>query len=140
MRTFAIAFIASSCVILSAAPQDKPGIKMVPPSNTSATSGPEMFTTYCAVCHGKTGKGDGPAASSLKKAPSDLTLLARKNQGKFNDLKVQQSITQDIHIGAHGDREMPVWGPVFKSIDSGDSIWRLRAQNLTEYIRSIQAK
>jgi hypothetical protein len=35
---------------------------------------------------------------------------------------------------------MPVWGPVFKSIDTSNTLWRLRAQNLTAYIKSIQAK
>jgi mono/diheme cytochrome c family protein len=141
MRTIAsLAVLAASCLILTAASQDKSGIKMIPPTNTSAASGPEMFTTYCAVCHGKSGKGDGPAAASLKASPGDLTQIAHKNQGKFPDLKVMQTITQDFQIGAHGDREMPVWGPVFKSIDGGNSLWRLRAQNLTDYIKSIQAK
>ncbi len=141
MRTFAfLALLAASCVILNAASQDKPGIKLITPTSTSAAAGPEMFNTYCAVCHGKSGKGDGPAAASLKKVPADLTQITRKNQGKFPELTVQQTITQDVHIGAHGDREMPVWGPVFKSLNAGDSLWRLRAQNLTDYIKSIQAK
>jgi mono/diheme cytochrome c family protein len=145
MRIIAgIAFIAAGCILLNAAsqdkPQDKPTIVRVPPSRTSPASGPEMFDTYCAVCHGKAGRGDGPAAAALKARPTDLTQLARKNDGKFPALRVQQSITQDVNIGAHGDREMPVWGPVFKSIEPGDSLWRLRAKNLTEYIQSIQAQ
>ncbi len=141
MRTLAtIALAAASCVLLHSATQDKPVIKMVPPSATSPASGSEMFATYCAVCHGKAGKGDGPAAAALKQPPSDLTQISRRNQGKFPELKIHESITQNVHIGAHGDREMPVWGPVFKSIESGDSLWRLRVQNLTDYIHSIQAR
>jgi mono/diheme cytochrome c family protein len=141
MRTFAlIALTAAAGALLCAAPQDKSGIKMIPPSNTSASSGAEMFNTYCAVCHGKSGKGDGPAAASLKATPGDLTQIAKQNQGKFPDLKVRQAISLDVHIGAHGDREMPIWGPVFKSMDGGDSVWRLRVQNLTDYLHSIQAK
>ena len=141
MRTFAIfALLAASGMILAAASQEKPGIKIVPPTNVPASSGPEMFKTYCAVCHGTSGKGDGPAAQALKTAPPDLTQIARRNNGQFAELKVQQSITMDHEVGAHGNREMPVWGQVFRSIESGDSIWRLRVQNLTQYIRSIQAK
>ena len=86
------------------------------------------------------GLGNGPAAASLKNVPADLTQIAHRNQDKFPDLKVREAITQDVHIGAHGSREMPIWGPVFKSIDARDSLWRLRVQNLTEYLRSIQAK
>ena len=39
--------------------QNQPGavIKHVPVSATSAASGKEMFTSYCAACHGTDGKG-----------------------------------------------------------------------------------
>lgn len=140
MRILVLIALAMSGFFLYAAPQDKPGIKMVHPTRTSPASGLEMFDNYCAACHGKSGKGDGPAALALKIAPADLTQITRRNEGKFPELKVQQTITLDIHINAHGDREMPVWGTVFKSLDSGDSLWRLRAQNLTDYVHSIQAK
>jgi len=50
---------------------------------TSPASGKEMYTSYCAVCHGTDGKGGGPAASALKTAPSDLTTLTKNNGGKF---------------------------------------------------------
>jgi mono/diheme cytochrome c family protein len=139
MRTFAVLALVGACCLLHAASQDKPAIKMVPPSNTSAASGPEMFNTYCAVCHGKSGKGDGPAAASLKKPATDLTQIARRNGGKFPDLKIRQTLIEEVQ-GAHGTSEMPVWGPVFKSIESGDSLWRLRVQNLIDYIHTIQAK
>jgi mono/diheme cytochrome c family protein len=141
MRTIVlITLFVVACLMLSAAAQDKPNaIKMIPPSHTSASSGVEMFNTYCAVCHGKSGKGDGPAVTGLKKAPPDLTQIARRNGGKFPEIQVSLAITEDIN-GAHGNREMPVWGSVFKSMERGDSLWRLRAENLTEYIRSIQAK
>ena len=29
--------------------------------NTSPTKGPDLYLRYCAVCHGKDGKGGGPA-------------------------------------------------------------------------------
>ena len=140
MRTIVFTTImAASCLIRVAAAQDKPAIKMVPPSVTSPASGTEMFSHYCAVCHGPSGKGGGPAAASLKTAPPDLTQIARKNGGKFPEFQVRQSIIENVH-GAHGSREMPVWGPVFKSIEQGDSLWRLRVSNLTQYVGSIQAK
>ena len=74
----------------------------------------------------------------MKASPPGLREISRSNNGQFPGLKVQESITMDHEVGAHGSREMPVWGPVFRSIETGDSIWRLRVQNLTLYIRSIQ--
>ena len=35
-------------------------IRHVPITPTSRTSGEEMYTTYCAVCHEIDGKGNGP--------------------------------------------------------------------------------
>ena len=37
--------------------QTGPVVKQVPVSPTSAASGKQMYTTYCAVCHGADGKG-----------------------------------------------------------------------------------
>ena len=50
----------------------QPVVKKTAVSPTSPASGEVMFTTYCAVCHGKAGKGDGPAAAALKKTPANL--------------------------------------------------------------------
>lgn len=35
--------------------------------------GRKLFATYCYLCHGMSGKGDGPLASTLKTPPADLT-------------------------------------------------------------------
>ena len=42
--------------------QDKQ-VKKEPIKASNPSSGAEMYKQYCAVCHGKTGKGDGPAAA-----------------------------------------------------------------------------
>ena len=36
-------------------------------------AGKQIFDQLCAVCHGKTGKGDGVTAATLKPKPADLT-------------------------------------------------------------------
>lgn len=35
--------------------------------------GYQVFNTYCYICHGKTGKGDGPLARKIGVPPADLT-------------------------------------------------------------------
>ena len=58
-------------------------IKQVPVKETSPASGKQMYSTYCAVCHGADGRGNGPAAVALKEHPTDLVQLAKENGGKF---------------------------------------------------------
>lgn len=130
-------------VVLSAAmfAADKPTIKTTSVTPTSPVSGQEMFSTYCAVCHGTDAKGEGPAFSALKKMPADLTVLTKNNGGKFPELRVYSAIKGDLNLPAHGSKDMPVWGVLFKSLNRSDeSVAQLRLRNLTAYVESIQAK
>lgn len=121
--------------------QSGAAIKHVPITATSAASGKEMFTSYCAACHGADGKGDGPAASALKVHPANLTTLSSSNGGKFPGLKVSGAIRGDATVAAHGSREMPVWGTLFRSISQGhEAEVQQRVANLTTYVESLQAK
>jgi len=121
-------------------PSDK-SIKHVPIKPTSPVSGKEMYTTYCAVCHGTDGKGGGPAASALKVPPTDLTLLSKNNGGKFPAMKVTASIHGESATPAHGTKEMPVWGSLFFNLSGGQqSEVQQRVTNLTRYIETLQAK
>ncbi len=120
--------------------QGQPEIKKVAPSQTSPASGQQMFETHCAACHGRDGKGTGPAAKALKKPPADLTILAQRNGGKFPELRVFQAIHGELDVSAHGSKEMPVWGDVFKSMSKDPAALQMRLSNLTAYVRSIQVK
>ena len=108
---------------------------------TSATSGKEMYEAYCAACHGKGGKGDGPVASALKTPPPNLTDLSRRNNGEYPWLLVVNTISGPVGTSAHGSREMPIWGPVFTSMShQHESEVRQRIANLTDYVKSLQQK
>ncbi len=116
-------------------------VKHVPITRTSATSGKEMFTNYCAVCHGMDGKGSGPAAPALKMSPTDLTALAQKNGGKYPAAHVATVIHGQAGTPAHGNQEMPVWGPLFSSISQGQAgEVQQRVANLVSYVETLQAK
>ena len=114
-------------------------IRQTPIKPTSAVSGSEMFVSYCASCHGKDAKGGGPAASALKKLPTDLTMLSKKNGGKFPSNAVYVAIAGQFDVPSHGSRDMPVWGEVFGR-SSNDTQAKLRLSNLTNYIESLQVK
>jgi len=118
--------------------QEKGTIKHIQAPSTDPASGVEMYRAYCAVCHGVDGKGNGPAAPALRIAPTDLTLLSRTNGGKFPDFKVSNIIRGDGSVVAHGSREMPMWGDVFREMNRDESKVTLRVHNLTQYIGSLQ--
>ena len=108
---------------------------------TSPASGKEMYTAYCASCHGKDGKGTGPTSAALKTQPTDLTGLQKANGGKFPSDHVYEVINGRAATPVHGSAEMPVWGPVFRQLSSGhQSVVQQRITNLTDYIRSLQQK
>jgi mono/diheme cytochrome c family protein len=104
------------------------------------SNGRQMFVSYCASCHGVDGKGSGPVASSLRKRPTDLTTLAKKNGGKFPGAEVTREL-KSIYQAPHGSMEMPVWGPFFTELSPrGEAIGTLRITNIVNYIESLQLK
>jgi mono/diheme cytochrome c family protein len=116
-------------------------IKHVPLTPTSPASGQEMFATYCAVCHGPDGKGNGPAAPALKTPPANLARLAASHDGIFPEDRVSGILSGKVELNAHGSSEMPMWGTLFRKLSPGDfKTVNLRVENLTSYLKSIQAK
>ena len=68
------------------------------------------YQSNCASCHGIGAKGDGPMSTELKRRPTDLTVLAKKNNGVFPLNSVYRIVDGRDAIPSHGTREMPVWG------------------------------
>lgn len=68
------------------------------------------FQKHCAVCHGMSGKGDGPIVEFLKQKPADLTQLRKRNGGVYPQDKVYAWIRDADRIRAHGTQDMPIWG------------------------------
>ena len=139
MLTRVIVVLFTLVVAFAILGADQPTIKKVSPTPTSPASGKEMFTNYCAACHGPDGRGGGPAAAALKVPPPDLTTLTARNDGKFPELRVYSAIHGDADMPAHGSKDMPMWGTVFQSMsrDNGASV-QMRVANLTAFIKGMQ--
>lgn len=136
-----LAVIFAFAALASAQDTPKEQVKHVPIKTTSAASGPEMYKNYCAVCHGADGKGGGPAADALKVPATDLTMLAKKNNGKYPGFKVASVLKGDNQTAAHGSKEMPIWGDLFWNLSGGhDAEVQQRITNLNKYIESLQQK
>jgi mono/diheme cytochrome c family protein len=110
-------------------------------TRTSPTSGRQMFSSYCAPCHGVDGRGHGPAATALKTQPVDLTGLIRKNHGRFPDTHIVAVLQFGAAVPAHGSAEMPVWGPILGRMNLANAQDKqLRISNLSRYIESLQER
>lgn len=138
-RLAAIMALLFTCGILGG--QSSPQVKKTSVKDTSPASGKEMYLQYCASCHGKDGKDDGPAAAALKVPPTNLTSLAARNNGNFPDVRIARIIEGSDDLTAHGSRDMPTWGQVFHQMEgSGPATTKLRVANLTGYLKGLQAK
>ena len=131
--------ILIAATAFAATPQEKAQTTGKTVLKANDLSGAEMYRTYCASCHGIDGKGSGPAGRALKKAPPDLTQLAKHNNGHLPDFRILR-IIDGYGIRAHGSRDMPVWGDYFRTKQPDEWIVAVREHNLVEYIRSIQQR
>jgi mono/diheme cytochrome c family protein len=116
--------------------------------------GKREYDANCAVCHGASGRGDGPYVAyfglvSGKTSVADLSTLAKRNNGGFPFARVYEFIDGTQLVKAHGTREMPIWGADYKvkgaeyymDVPFDPEIYvRARILALTEYVYRLQAK
>jgi len=81
-----------------------------------AYEGRRLYVSYCLLCHGADGKGDGPLAKAMKISPADLTTTVRSRSDtiltKIITGEGRQTITgRDRHNLL--SEAMPEWNEVF---------------------------
>lgn len=90
-----------------------------------AKAGKRTYAQLCSSCHGKAGKGDGPAAAALTPKPADHTdgkrMKALSDQFLFDIIKKGGASVGKSPL-------MPAWSGQLKDQD----VW-----NLVSYIRSL---
>ncbi|MCU7922233.1 MAG: cytochrome c [Candidatus Thiodiazotropha sp. (ex Dulcina madagascariensis)] len=81
-----------------------------------AYEGRRLFVSYCQLCHGTGGKGDGPLAKAMKISPADLTITVRSRSdtilAKIITGEGRQTITGRDRHNLLSDA-MPEWKDVF---------------------------
>lgn len=140
MKTAALGLgllLVLSAFSLGVAPSAGSGEELDP---QSVAIGNGLFRSYCASCHGSSAKGDGQVAQYLKVAPSDLTKIAERNGGEFDNVLVRQIIDGRKKVRGHGHGEMPVWGDAFLNTPGGMTKEQVteRIGQLADYLESIQ--
>lgn len=112
-----------------------------------ADFGKQEYDSNCAVCHGVNAKGNGPYIEMLRREPTDLTTLAKRNGGVLPVDRLYRTI-EGADVPSHGTRDMPIWGSTFRaqardftvgSSPDREVYVRSRILALVDYIHRIQA-
>jgi cbb3-type cytochrome c oxidase subunit III len=99
-----------------------------PAPRGNVADGRKLFLTYCFLCHGKEGKGNGFAAKSQPAKPRDLTNDA------YMSTRTDEQIFEAISGGGaafHGALTMPYWR---------ESLTEAQIWDLVAYIRTLHRK
>ena len=92
-------------------------IKQVPLTykDIALKNGHEMYDQLCAVCHGVTGRGDGPAAPALSNPVPDLTQFGAGTGSQYH--AQLESVISGKNRYVHKDiGGMPLWFGEFQYV------------------------
>lgn len=129
-----------------------PALSFAAGPKTKTDIGRSEYMEKCAICHGQDARGTGGMTDLLRKAPADLTQLSKRNGGVFPHARVYAVIDGREWVASHGDRDMPLWGSVYKteSVRAAEyyadmpydmeMFARARVLSLIDYLYRIQAK
>lgn len=139
MRAFLISALAATALAGcmpegQGAPGEMPGPQ----------DGKALFMDNCAICHGEDGRGNGPYARRMQKAPKDLTLITLRHKDKFPRAKIMSIIDGYARSDMTGEG-MPEFGALLEGdlvpFDSGDGRQTPTPRKLVallEYLETIQ--
>jgi cbb3-type cytochrome c oxidase subunit III len=110
-----------------------PDVLANPPA---AYEGRRLYVSYCQLCHGTGGKGDGPLSKAMKITPADLTTTVRSRSDtiltKIITGEGRQTITGRDRHNLLSDA-MPEWKEVFNESQIQAIIAYLRFLSRTKH-------
>lgn len=98
----------------------KPAEARPPADSVNIAAGAKTFASLCVLCHGASGKGDGPGSKGLNPKPRNFT-----DPTQFKS-KTDEELFKVIQRGGASAKlsaAMPPWGAVLKR----DQIWQVIA-------------
>jgi hypothetical protein len=105
---------------------------------TDYSSDAFVYRTFCASCHGASGRGDGPVAD-LGPPPPDLTLLRQRNGVTFPRAEVRAALDGTRLLPAHQRSGMPNWREVLRETERpGERTIRERIDGLVSHLETLQ--
>ena len=114
----------------------QPGPAPAPPSGAamsapSASHGKAVYDAHCVECHGRSGRGDGPAAPFLNPRPRDFTTGKYKiRTTETGSVPTDDDLMQAVARGLQGSA-MPAWGTILSDTDRRDAV---------EYIKTLSSR
>ena len=125
--------IISIVVLISVVALSIPNLFANPPP---AFEGRKLYVSYCQLCHGTTGKGDGALAEAMDIKPADLTTTVRSRSDtiltKIITGRGRQTITGRDRHNLLSDA-MPEWKDIFSESQIKSLIAYLRFMSNTKY-------
>jgi mono/diheme cytochrome c family protein len=115
-------------------------LALAAPALAADDLGVRLYFNHCAACHGDDGEGTGPVAASMRVTMPNLRSLAQRNGGTFPVDAVRAYVDGRDILAAHGDRQMPIWGDVFRGADqdADDRTVRRRIAAIVDFISMLQ--
>ncbi len=112
------------------------------PDSQVISDGKDDFEWHCSACHGTKGKGNGPMAKILIKAPADLTAIAKNHDGSFPFWRVYRIIAGKTAVPGHETFQMPDFWRRFSGDEKAFGLLpaHVRILMLTHYVETIQKK
>ena len=97
-----------------------------PPSQAMLARGRQVYLTFCAVCHGETGVGDGPIVPRFPKPPAyrDARLLDMSDGRIF-------------HVITFGTDLMPSYAAQIPRDDRWKAVWYVRRLQRTPAVQRV---
>jgi cbb3-type cytochrome c oxidase subunit III len=92
------------------------------PSAVSPQRGKAIYQKHCVECHGKTGRGDGPASPFLTPRPRDFTFGKYKIRSTdTGQVPTDEDLIRSVSQGLYGSA-MPAWTQLLPDADIRDVV------------------
>ncbi|MEL7124240.1 MAG: cytochrome c [Bacteroidota bacterium] len=108
-------------------------------AKSSVEEGKEWYTSYCTMCHGKDGSGDGILIDKLQQIPPDLRTLSLRG-GEFSRDLISNIIAGVENVPGHSTGDMPAWFETFKESEgiTDEAVLREKINRIVDYLETIQ--